>query len=87
MIIYMSDQDATTQSLLTDLIEAVNSIGTELHSFCVSVEKRLDKLDSRVDKIETRLDRIESLALETHPDMKEFKAEFNEFRSQFKQPA
>jgi hypothetical protein len=82
----MSDEGATRPPLET-ILERINALGTELRgnidtlrtelrSFRVAVEDRLEQL-------ETRMDRTQGIALEARADLRELRADL---RAQFKQP-
>jgi predicted nucleic acid-binding Zn-ribbon protein len=83
----MSNADAPTQPLLSEILDAVNGLGVELHQFRAEANKRFEKLEIRLDRIDGEVKFVHSEILNLRADMKELRAEFNEFRSQFKQPA
>jgi hypothetical protein len=81
--IFMSEEptkDMPGQPTLAEVMEAVNAIGIELHSFHTSMEIRLDRIESFAHKTHSEM-------LSVRADVKEPGAEFEEFRSRFKQPA
>ena len=56
----MADPNATTQPLLNEILEAINSLGVEFHDFRAEMEKRSAKLErtmnERFDDLDRRLD-------------------------------